>query len=68
MTAARTLTGADVALMRDLLREVVREELAHRDAKPANSAPKPAVITETMAAAARHELERRGLRAPKRAR
>jgi hypothetical protein len=68
VSAARTLTDADVALMRELLREVVREELAHRDDKPANGKPKPAAITETMAAAARRELERRGLRAPRRAR
>lgn len=66
MSAARTLTDADVeALASALASAIVR---ALREA-PANGRPaSPAPITETMAASARAELERRGLLAPRRAR
>ncbi len=61
MTTARTLTDADV--------EAIAEAVARRMTRAANERPKaPPVITETMAAAARAELERRALLAPKRRR
>ena len=58
MTTARTLTDADV--------EAIAERLTARladlaKARPAN-APKPLTISPTTQAAARAELERRGLR------
>ena len=39
MTAARTLTDADLAAIAEVLRGVVREAVAERDVKPANEAP-----------------------------
>jgi len=60
--AARTLTDADVEAIAEAVARRMRGERA------ANGQPKPAAITETMAAAARLELERRGLRTPRRAR
>ena len=65
MTAARTLTDADV--------EAIAERLAARladlaKARPANAPAKPLTISPTTQAPARAELERRGLRAPRRGR
>lgn len=70
VTAARTLTDADMAALREAMRDVVREEIGHaREAltdRPANSrARAPLTVSETTSEAARRELERRGLRAPR---
>lgn len=70
---ARTLTDADLAALREAMRDVVREEIGHaREALTggaANGRPRaPLTVSETTSEAARRELERRGLRAPRRAR
>jgi hypothetical protein len=62
MTTARTLTDADVEAIAQRLAELV--DLAK--ARPANASAKPLTISPTTQAAARAELERRGLRAPRR--
>jgi len=58
----RTLTDADLAA----LRELVREEIARNGplvSRPSNG--RPLTVSETTSEAARRELERRGLRAPR---
>lgn len=57
---ARTLTDADIEAIVDRLVERLRARPA------ANEKPKTLVISPTIQAAARAELERRGLRAPRR--